>query len=33
MVAKTKISGLVDYTFQDGVLAGFGGGVGISLPG
>jgi len=29
MVAKTKISGLVDYTFQDGVLAGFGAGVGI----
>jgi len=29
MVAKTKISGLVDYTFQDGVMAGFGAGVGI----
>jgi iron complex outermembrane receptor protein len=29
MVAKTKISGLVDYTFQDGALAGLGLGVGI----
>jgi iron complex outermembrane receptor protein len=29
MVAEQKISGLVDYTFQDGVLAGLGGGVGV----
>jgi iron complex outermembrane receptor protein len=29
MVAEQKISGLVDYTFQDGVLAGFGAGVGV----
>jgi iron complex outermembrane receptor protein len=29
MVAKTKISGFVDYTFQDGTLAGLGAGVGV----
>jgi iron complex outermembrane receptor protein len=29
MVAEQKISGLVDYTFQDGVLAGLGAGVGV----
>ena len=29
MVPEQKISGLVDYTFQDGVLAGLGAGVGV----
>jgi iron complex outermembrane receptor protein len=29
MVPKTKISGLIDYTMQDGVLAGLGLGVGV----